>query len=148
MEAIILKGAYDQAEATEYDLRSEDLGFDLTLFFVSNEFLDYWQKKLNISGNLETNNRFPNKRVIYELMRQISSSKPIEYAVVTTAYVGGMGEQFANVYKDLENVDPTLNTINLVLKYLGVVPEGDFDEFDTVGLGKFRRNPDYLDKYG
>lgn len=33
------------------------------------------------------------------------------------------------------------------LKYLGVEKGEHHDEFDAVGLGKYRSNPDYLEKY-
>ena len=147
IDAIILKGEYNIEKARKYDLNGIKLDFNLTMFFIDDDFLIYWEKKLNIRGFLETNCTHVNKMVIYELMKLISKTEQVEYAVISTAYVGGMGDQYANVYQDNKNVDLSINTINAALKYLGVQETDDLDEFDVVGLGRFRRNPDYLNKY-
>lgn len=147
IEAIILKGEFNKEEAEKYDLIGVGLDFDLTMFFIDADFTAYWQEKLNVSGFLETNNQYPNKRVIYELMKRIGTNEQIEYATICTAYVGGMGEQFANVYKNDQNVDLSINTISDALKYLGVIKGDHYDEFDAIGLGRYRSNPEYLNKY-
>lgn len=147
IEAVILKGEYEREKAKIYDLIEEELDFDLTMFFIDTDYTTYWQEKLNISGFLETNNPYPNRRVTYELMRIISKSEQIEYAVISTAYTGGIGEQFANVYRNDQNVDLAINSISDALRYLGVQKGDHYDEFDAVGLGKFRSNPEYLNKY-
>lgn len=147
IQAILLKGPYNHEEADKYELAGVDLDFDLTLFYIDNDFIDYWEKKLAYSGYLESNCHLVNKRVIYELMKRISLSIPVEYAIIVTAYVGGMGDQFANIYHNDQNVDPSFNTINDVLNYLGVDRGNHLDEFDAVGLGRYRSNPGYLDKY-
>ncbi len=148
INAIILKGKYDKEEAQKYELIPVELDFNLTMFFIDKYFTAYWQKILNTTGFLETNSRQPNEMVIYELMKRISNREQIKYAIITTAYVGGIGDQFANVYENDKNVDLSINTINKALKYLGVKNiRDDFDEFDTIGLGRFRKNPEYLDKY-
>jgi hypothetical protein len=147
IEAIILKGEYNEEESIKYDLIGVALDFDLTMFFIDDDFTAYWQKKLNTTGFLATNCPYANKRVIYELMKRISKSEIIEYATISTAYVGGMGEQFANVYRNDQNVDLSINTISDALKYLGVVKGSHNDEFDAIGLGRYRSNPNYLNKY-
>ena len=147
IDAIVLKNNYDSKEAEKYDLRGVPLDFGLTMFFIDDDFINYWQNKLNIAGFLETNCPYPNARVIYEFMKRISRSDPIQYAVVSTAYVGGIGEQYANVYKNDENVDISIKTISDALRFLGVLKESHYDEFDALGLGRFRSNPDYLNKY-
>lgn len=147
IEAIVLKGGINKEVAQEFELIEVKLDFDLHLFFIDDDFTAYWEKKLNVSGYLETNCKHTNKLAIYELMRRISINENIEYAIISTAYVGGFGDQFANIYKNDRNVDLTVDTINKALKYLGVVKSAEEDEFDAVGLGRFRRNPDYLLKY-
>lgn len=147
IDAIILKGEYNKEEADKYELIGVKLDFDLTMFFKDNFFTAYWQEKLNTKGYLETNCQYKNEMVIYELMKRIGLREPLEYATITTAYVGGIGDQFANVYRNEKNVDLTIDNISKALKYLGV-PKGDhYDEFDAVGLGRYRSNPDYLNKY-
>lgn len=148
IDAIILKGPYFEEEARKYDLIGVPLDFDLTMFFIDEDFTAYWQSKLNTNGFLETNCPYPNKMVIYELMKRICKSELIEYATISTAYVGGMGEQFANLYRKDQNVDLSINTISDALRFLGVKKGSHDDEFDAVGLGRYRSNPHFLNKYG
>ena len=61
IEAIILKGEYNKEEAKKYDLIGVELDFDLTMFFIDEDFTAYWEKKLNTTGFLETNCQYLNK---------------------------------------------------------------------------------------
>lgn len=71
-------------------------------------------------------------------------------ARIETDYFGGSGHQRANlringkkVYSESDEYNWGLNPINDVLKKMGVVSKNGMDEFDTVGLGKFRKNEDF-----
>jgi hypothetical protein len=75
-------------------------------------------------------------------------------AKVETDYFGGSGNQsaklFVNNKKVLDYSDEYYNEkgymkspINEVLKSLGVIRKEGLDEFDTVGLGKYRSNYDF-----
>lgn len=151
INAIILKGDFDKNEAEKYELVEVKLDFNLSMFFINGFYTACWQKKLNISGFLDTNCKevtwYPNEKVIYELMKRISKNKEVEFTVILTDYFGGTGEQYANVYKEDKNVDLEINTISKALKYLGVEKGNQYDEFEAVGLVNYRSNPNYLDKY-
>ena len=69
---------------------------------------------------------------------------------IETDYFGGFGEQSAKLYRDnniLMNedtrTDPVSNPINQALKMMGVKAKPGMDEFDTVGLGRYRTNEDF-----
>jgi hypothetical protein len=75
-------------------------------------------------------------------------------AKVETDYFGGMGYQSAKLFinnkKVFDHSDEYFNSkkyldspINKVLEKLRVVRKGELDEFDTVGLGKYRNNNDF-----
>lgn len=149
--SILLKGGFDQNLAQEYDLLGIRLGFQLTLFPIDVFFTTYWQHKLGCLGTLETNcpqiSWYPNEMVIYELMKRITNRDLIQYGIILTDYFGGIGSQYANVFQNEKNLDLKLDTISKMLKQLGVQKGGFFDEFDAVGLGEIRSNPDYLEKY-
>ena len=151
INAIILKGEYDKEEAKKYDLIEVKLDFNLSMFFINGFYTACWQKKLNTNGFLETNFKgttwYPKEKVIYKLMKQISKSKEVEFAIILTDYFGGVGQQYADVYKEEKNIDLEINTISKALRYLGVEKGNHHDEFDAVGLANYRSNPDYLDKY-
>ena len=150
--SIVLKGDYNKKIATDYELIGVDLGIDLTLFFIDGHYTAYWQEKLKIKGNLETNcpevTWFPNGKIIYHFMKIISKRDVVKYAIIMTDYFGGIGKQFANIFENEKNINLQLNTISKVLKEMGVEKGNHHDEFDAVGLGGYRVNPDYLDKYG
>lgn len=149
--AIVLKGNFDIEEAKKYDLFPVKLKFNLTLFYIDGHYSSYWQYKMKTTGFLETNCKeitwFPSEVVISELMKTITSNDDVEFAIIQTEYHGGMGSQNANIYKGRNNANLTAKTINQVLNELGVLKEKGNDEFDTIGLGIYRVNPEYLDKY-
>jgi len=70
-------------------------------------------------------------------------------AWIETDYFGGAGEQSAitwikgNKHRYRERYG---GNIDNAMKALGVVCEGDKDEFDTLGLGKHRTNDSWLGK--
>lgn len=149
--SIILKGEFNESTARQYDLIQVSLGFNLSMFFIDSFYSACWQVKLGTSGYLATNceeiSWFPREKSLYQLMKNISNENPIEYMIMQTDYHGGVGHQYANVYREDINVDVEINTINSALKHLGVNKGSSRDEFEAVGLMKYRSNPDFLDQY-
>lgn len=76
----------------------------------------------------------------------------IKFVNLSTDYFGGSGEQSAELnistsdkegYKTIsESYD--YDAINKILKEYGVIREDGSDEFDTINLGKYRKNEDFL----
>ena len=69
-------------------------------------------------------------------------------AYVETEYFGGTGGQSAMAYVDGHaKMEPAraewAGPINQALRRIGVVPEGEKDAFDTIGLGERRTMDDY-----
>ena len=149
--ALVLKGEFDIEKAKKYDLIPVKLKYDLSLFYIDSHYSCYWQYKMQTSGFLETNCKeitwFPSEVVIHELMKKITNKEDARFAIIQTEYHGGMGSQYANVYKGRINANLSAKTINQVLREIGVLKENGMDEFDTVGLGAYRVNPEYLYKY-
>ncbi len=148
---IILKGGFNQNLAESYDLQGINLGFELTLFHIDIYYTACWQKKLNIldslSGPRPKNLLFPNEGVIAVLMSIISGVPEPTFALIVTEYFGGIGSQWALVYRGSNLVNPSITQISLALRYLGVLAKNELDEFDTVGLSQYRSQPEYLNKY-
>jgi hypothetical protein len=62
-----------------------------------------------------------------------------KFAWIETWYDGGDGDQSATVYVDYEALgNKTKVSINIALQELGVKPKPGLDEFDTIGLSKYR----------
>lgn len=81
-------------------------------------------------------------------IREFGKDKTIAY--ISTDYFGGSGNQSAKVFMNNKKIldqndefDWKLNPINSSLKLLGVNRKDGMDEFDTIGLSKYRRN-DYF----
>lgn len=71
-------------------------------------------------------------------------------ASITTDYFGGPGNQSAKVFLNNKKIleeddefDHKVNPINSALKLLGVEKKNGMDEFDTIGLGRYRHNSDF-----
>jgi hypothetical protein len=98
---------------------------------------------------------------VAEFAKELSATAPVVYA--ETDYFGGRGAQAAIVWKNGEvvfgplvtkNIDDdqqgvfatTLSdeAINQALRRIGVVLTSTRDEFDAVGLGRYRSNDDWL----
>jgi len=72
-------------------------------------------------------------------------------AKIETDYFGGAGYQSAKlfvnnkrVYNESDEFNFGVNPINDVLKLMGVEPITGMDLFDTIGLGKYRSNSDFI----
>jgi hypothetical protein len=72
-------------------------------------------------------------------------------AKIETDYFGGDGYQSAKlfvnnkrVYNESDEFNFGVNPINDVLKLMGVEPITGMDLFDTIGLGKYRSNSDFI----
>lgn len=64
-------------------------------------------------------------------------------------YHGGFGDQHAKywVHGKKENVRSRSNPVNEVLSNLGVVPSSKSDEWDTVGIGRYREENDIIEEW-
>jgi hypothetical protein len=78
--------------------------------------------------------------------RELSALAPVAY--VETQYYGGLGRQCALAWHDGDVVAgperAPIGPINVALRAIGVVCEGELDEFDSVHLGWFRCNEEWL----
>lgn len=149
--ALILKGAYDKTVAESFGLFGKELPFSLTLFHIDLYQTACWQFELETVGLLETsisdNFSFPTEIAISEVAKKIAKNENPLYAIIQTNYFGGIGNQYASVYRYKENISKNAKTINQVLIHLSVISNGKSDEFGTIGLDKIRSQPDIFDKY-
>jgi hypothetical protein len=139
LNAFLLKGAFDEGRAREFDLRYRAMPYDLTMFFVIDRYVDAWAERLNITGaHAEPIYNF---HVIHHMMNAIAD-RPM-FAAISTDYFGGVGSQRAAVYRGAETLRERCS-INEALRMLGVPRRDADDEFDTLGLGAFRSTYDFF----
>jgi hypothetical protein len=72
----------------------------------------------------------------------VISRLEIPFITIYTDYFGGVGEQGSTYYPITE---PGETSINEGLRKLGVMKDDKMDEFDTVGLGRYRSNSDLFE---
>jgi hypothetical protein len=152
ISAVILQGNFDLEVAKSYDLLGIKLNFDLTMFPITHYYTACWRKIIDVPGVLPGKQPFnllifPCELVVAHLMMKITNRSEPLYAVIETDYFGGIGEQWALVYKGTYLGDENITQISPALKFLGVDCQNGLDEFDTLGLSKYRSMPEYLDKY-
>jgi hypothetical protein len=148
--ALVLPRSFDASAAARFDLRPVPLPQSLTMFHIDHYFTAYWQAVRGERGWLDVPpglpSIFPCEAVVRTMARELAASPAPAFAVVMTEYFGGVGGQWACTYVG-EVRSKDVKTINDALRALGVVRTGDLDEFDTVGLGDHRHQPDDLDRY-
>lgn len=104
----------------------------------------------NADSATEINGDFHFKFLSPKLIATLTeASKEESVAYVETEYFGGLGDQGAIVAKEGRIAfGPTDGdgSINSALRLIGVKKGLARDEFDAVGLDKFRSNEDWLDQ--
>jgi hypothetical protein len=76
---------------------------------------------------------------------RISVAGPVAY--VEAEFFGGLGGQAAVAWSEgSQSLGPihAKDAINQALRFLGVRPDGAHDEFDAVGLGRYRNTADWI----
>jgi hypothetical protein len=144
--AVLLQGPFDDEAARALGLHPIPLPQGITLFPLDADSCDRWEETLGVTGHL-SDRPLLNCRVVHHLMRQVAP-EPL-FAVVETDYFGGQGDQAAAVYHGGREVmapaAAAFGPINEALRHLGVRAAAGLDEFDTVGLGRFRDFDDFFD---
>jgi hypothetical protein len=147
ISAVVLRGPFDTKLAQVFDLRSIRLNEELTLFPLDASYIDHWSERLGVEGFHA--GPLLNAEVIHHMINAIAH-QPL-FAVIETDYFGGYGSQTAIVYRGQEVVMPAASApggpINRALRMLGVTAGANHDEFDTVGLGRYRDFSDLFDDY-
>lgn len=139
ISAVLLPGPFDEQRVRSFCWKPISLTATITLFPLEADSCDAWSKRLNIAGSV-SDRPLLNCRVVHCMVREIARL-PL-FAIIETDYFGGAGDQAAAVYSgEIEVMAPTtakVGPINEALRHLGVRESVETDEFDTVGLGRFR----------
>lgn len=147
ISAVVLKGHYSKKMAETFDLKPLRLTDELTLFPLSAAYIDSWAERLGVSGSVD-DVPLLNFQVVHHMINKIAA-EPL-FALIETDYFGGLGSKSAAVYRGATEVmQPQVGDrpINKALRLLGVKAGEGRDEFDTVGLGKYRDFFDLFEAY-
>jgi hypothetical protein len=155
ISAVVLKGSFDEDQAKAFDLKPIRLNDELTLFPLDARYLDYWAEKLGSCGFVSDCPRL-NPNVVHLMVNAIASN-PL-FAVIETDYFGGTGSQAAAVYQgrveilapessEIAELGHSIGPINNALRRLGVLAIVGRDEFETVGLYRYRDFYDLFEDY-
>ncbi|RTQ49185.1 hypothetical protein EJV47_13645 [Hymenobacter gummosus] len=143
ISALVTASPADQAQAARYELPCFlENGF--TIIGLNAWHSDYWAEQLGIPHRNYSDIILDND-VTRFFARALGLGR---YALISTDYFGGTGEQYAAVYEGDQTIMPaTRGGINAALRLLGVQRQGWLDEFDTIGLGKHRSFDGYFERY-
>lgn len=148
---VIVRGPVEVGAAEALDSAAVALVEGWWLLWMDGIYTEHWQKRLGASGFLALPPRvsreaamgLPRERALLELVARMTGRPSPPFVVVYTDYFGGVGGQVAVAYREGAPLD-TDGTINDALRGLGVVATPGLDEFDTVGLGRYRGIPEPL----
>ena len=141
---VITKASYVRQICSEYPiLRVISLEQDFSFFPLVDKTLD--ELGLLNAAFLDNFRRLPNARA--DFLARLSSITRLLY--LETEYFGGTGKQLAVVFEDGKIIygpkKGVVGPISRGLYLLGVVKaQGDYDEFDTIGLWRYRHTYGWL----
>ncbi|MFE0772791.1 hypothetical protein [Streptomyces sp. NPDC058861] len=124
------------------------------MFPIDHCFSAYWAAVRGNRGQLDLPHRilsgsvtFPGEAVLHDLAREVTHERRPRFAVIQSEYFGGRGDQWAAAFEGETRLTPDGATINQAWAAPGVRATATMDEFDVIGLGTFRSNPDHLQAY-
>ncbi|MFD4373852.1 hypothetical protein [Streptomyces sp. NPDC058486] len=154
MCALVVAGQLDTQRALSVGLRARLTHEGISVFPIDHYFSAYWAAVRGNSAQLDLPDgiasecvTFPSEAVLHDLAREVTDEERPRFAIIQTDYFAGAGGQWAAAFHGQERVTPDQASINHALAVLGVRSTTTADEFDTIGLGEFRSNPDYLHAY-
>lgn len=143
ISAVVVAGDVDLERARTFDVKIVPCLDGFTLIALEAEYVDAWADRLDIHDAV-ADRPLLNFRVVHYILRKIASDSP--FAIIETDYAGGVGEQSAAVYRGEEEIMPPrtarTGTINEALRLIGVRRRHARDEFDTIGLSRYRNRDD------
>lgn len=149
--ALVLTGPVDAARGAARDLRALLVHGDVSVYPIDHYYSAYWaairadRARLDLPDDLAA--IFPAEAVLLDLVREVTRSSEPRFAIILTDYFGGAGCQWAVAFQGTRRLTGDQTSVNAALRALGVRAVPPADEFDTVGLGAHRHNPEYLDRY-
>ena len=143
ISALVARAPIDLKAARHLDLPAFEAGsFGVVALDAAHS--DFWAEKLAIENQYFSDMIF-DSAIVHEFAHRLGMRR---FVLLQTDYLGGVGDQWATVYHGPERVmEATKGGINEALALLGVVREGNTDEFDTIGLGAHRDFSDVFEKY-
>lgn len=149
--ALVFEGPCSTEQASHFGVVPIRLSRELVLCHIDHYFSMFWQRWLDVHDVIDMGDVpciFPNDGVLSLIVSALVGREKPRYAVIMTDYFGGAGTQYAAVLEGTTRVSPDGASIDEALRMLGVQRSKDADEFDTVGLGRIRHQPDSLEIFG
>lgn len=141
ISAIVAQRPITQDKAEYYSLPVFGVG-DYVIVGLDDTHADHWALKTGIGFKLLSD-------MAHDTAITLHFAKELglrEFALIHTDYFGGSGSQWATVYRDEVRVlKVTEDGINRALALIGVQGSQDLDEFETIGLHKYRQFDDYFE---
>lgn len=141
--AIISQGPVRPGKAEYYSLPVFGAG-DYVIIGLDDAHADHWAIKTGI-GFMSLSDMAHDTAITQHFAKELGLS---EFALIHTDYFGGCGSQWATVYRDGARVlEVSEGGINRALALIGVQRSQGSDEFETVGLTKYRSFEDSFEEF-
>ncbi|MHC2070096.1 hypothetical protein ACYFX5_21690 [Bremerella sp. T1] len=140
IDAVVVAGDVDIERAREFEVLEFSCASGFTLIALGSNYVDAWADRLGIHG-VVADEPLLNFSVVHHIVHEIARDTP--FAILQTDYFGGQGYQVAAVYQGNKMLmapeRASIGPINKALKLLGVVCAVGKDEFESLGLERYRR---------
>jgi hypothetical protein len=149
--ALVVAEPVNGGPAAAADLRPRLVHEHITVLPIDHYYSEYWailrdaRASLDLPRDLPAT--FPCEVVLLDLVRKVTGVAEPLFAIIQTDYFGGAGSQWAVAFRGAARLTGETTSINQALATLGVRARPPHDEFDTIGLGGYRANPEYLERY-
>jgi hypothetical protein len=149
--ALVVAEPVDEERAAAVDLRPMIVHEHVTVLPIDHYYSEYWAIRRDARASLDLPRdlpvTFPYEVVLLDLVREVTGVAEPLFAIIQTDYSGGAGSQWAVAFRGAARLTGETTSINQALATLGVRAKTPYDEFDTIGLGGYRTNPEYLERY-
>lgn len=149
ISAIICKPSADIERILGFDLQIIPTG-DFVIIPMDASHSDDWSERLEL-GFSDGRSKVILDGPFAHLVATIAAEG--DYALIETDYVAGTGNQVAAVYRKGQHLPliaserVAVGAINEALRAIGVHARNGVDEFDTLGLGRYRDFEDCFARY-
>lgn len=141
IQALVTSQSVQAQKLAEFDLIALPAAGFLVIALHANH-CDAWTERLKLESR-----RYSPLLLDLEVTHVTARALGItRFALLETAYFGGIGSQQAVVY-ELDTQLLLSDSINAALRLLGVTCRAGLDEFDTLELGKYRSFERFFEGY-
>ncbi|MEQ8210194.1 MAG: hypothetical protein RH917_10215 [Lacipirellulaceae bacterium] len=149
ISALVCKPSAGIERLVDYDLTHIPVG-NFVIVPLDAYHSDSWTERLGLGFRSGKTKIILDNSLVHHIAEFAATD---EYAIIETDCFGGVGDQIAAVYRSGQESPlwaserVSAGAINHALRMIGVKKRFGKDEFNTLGLGNYRRFDEYFEDY-